>query len=139
MTTGDLNDVLVIERKSFSKPWTRAMFLAELSGNPCARFFVAVAGAELVGYIGCWVVADEMQIVNLAVRKDAWRRGVASRLLRYAFECAGTDLLRAYLEVRRSNQAAIEMYERFGFRRAGVRRGYYDDPKEDALLMEWEM
>lgn len=139
MTLSDLDEVLVIERASFSQPWTREMFLAEVSENPCARFFVAETGDELVGYIGCWVVADEMQIVNLAVRTDARRLGVASRLLRHAFACAGAELLRAYLEVRRSNQAAIAMYERFGFRRVSVRRGYYDDPKEDALLMEWEM
>jgi ribosomal-protein-alanine N-acetyltransferase len=139
MALGDVDEVLVIERASFSQPWTRAMFLAELSENPCARFFVAETGDGLVGYIGCWVVADEMQVVSLAVRADARRQGVAGRLLRRAFECAGDELLRAYLEVRRSNQTAIAMYERFGFRRAGVRRGYYDDPKEDALLMEWEM
>jgi ribosomal-protein-alanine N-acetyltransferase len=139
MTLGDLDEVLVIEQASFSQPWTRAMFLAELSENPCSRFFVAETDDGLVGYLGCWVVADEMQVVSLAVRPDARRQGVASRLLRRAFECAGAELLRAYLEVRRSNQAAIAMYERFGFRRASVRRAYYDDPKEDALLMEWEM
>jgi ribosomal-protein-alanine N-acetyltransferase len=137
MTLSDLDDVLVIERASFSQPWTREMFRAELSENPCARFFVAETGDGVVGYIGGWVVLDDMQVVSLAARPDARRRGIASRLLERLFESAGETLQRASLEVRRSNRAAIAMYERFGFRQAGVRAGYYDDPKEDALLMEW--
>ncbi len=136
MTLDDLDEVLAIERVSFSEPWTREMFRAELTENPCARFFVAVAGGRFVGYIGGWVVADELQVVSLAVRPEARRRRVASRLLSHLFERAGAPVKRAYLEVRRSNRAAIEMYEGFGFRVVGVRQGYYDHPKEDALLME---
>jgi ribosomal-protein-alanine N-acetyltransferase len=136
MTLDDLEGVVAIERGSFSEPWTREMFRSELSDNPCARFFVAVAGDEFVGYIGGWIVADELQVVSLAVRPEARRRRVASRLLSHLFERVGAPVERAYLEVRRSNRAAIGMYERFGFRVVGVRRGYYDRPKEDALLME---
>lgn len=137
MTVDDLDDALIIERASFSQPWTREMFEAELCENPCARFFVAETASGLAGYIGGWVVIDDMQVVSLAVKPDARRRGIAGRLLERLFESAGDELRRASLEVRRSNRAAIAMYERFGFRRAGVRAGYYDDPKEDALLMEW--
>jgi ribosomal-protein-alanine N-acetyltransferase len=137
MTLRDLDEVLVIERASFSRPWTREMFVAELSENSRARFFVAETAHGLVGYVGGWVVLDDMQVVSLAVSPDARRRGIASRLLERLFESAGDGLRRASLEVRRSNQAAIAMYERFGFRQAGLRVGYYDEPKEDALLMEW--
>jgi ribosomal-protein-alanine N-acetyltransferase len=137
MMLGDVDEVVAIERESFSDPWTREMFRAELTENPCARFFVAVAGVELIGYIGGWMVGDELEVVSLAVRPEARRRGVASRLLAHLFEHARGRLRRACLEVRGSNQAAIAMYERFGFRPVGVRRGYYDEPKEDAVLMEW--
>ncbi|MFZ5876199.1 MAG: ribosomal protein S18-alanine N-acetyltransferase [Nitrospirota bacterium] len=137
MTLDDLDAVLVIERAAFSPPWTREMFRAEVSENPCARFFVAETAHGLVGYVGGWVVLDEMQVVSLAVRPDARRRKIASRLLERLFEAAGNGLRRASLEVRRSNRAAIAIYQRFGFRQAGVRVDYYDDPTEDALLMEW--
>lgn len=137
MTIRDLDAVLVIERASFSQPWSRDMFWVEVSENPCSRFFVAETAGGVVGYVGGWVVVDEMQVISLAVRPDARRRGLASRLLERLFTSAGEGLARASLEVRRSNQAAIAMYGRFGFREAGVRIGYYDDPREDALLMEW--
>jgi ribosomal-protein-alanine N-acetyltransferase len=136
MTLDDVDAVLAIERSSFSEPWTREMFVAELTGNPCARFYLAVVGDECVGYIGGWVVADELQVVSLAVRPDARRRRAASRLLNHLFAHAGEGIERAYLEVRRANRAAISVYERFGFRVVGVRAGYYDHPKEDALVME---
>lgn len=136
MTLADLDSVLAIERASFSQPWTREMFEAELTDNPCGRFFVAAAEGDQVGYIGGWMVADELQVVSLAVRPDARRGGVARRMLRHLFAHAGGAVQRAYLEVRRSNRAAIEMYEGFGFRLVGVRKGYYEHPSEDALLME---
>jgi ribosomal-protein-alanine N-acetyltransferase len=139
MALPDLDAVLAIERASFSQPWTADMFYAELTGNRFAYFFVAVAGADIVGYIGGWRVADDLQVVSLAVRPDARRSRVASRLLAHLFDHAGAPVRRASLEVRRSNHAAIAMYEQFGFRPAGVRRGYYDEPKEDAVLMEWVM
>lgn len=139
MTLSDLDAVLAIERASFSQPWTEDMFRAELTENRFAWFFVAVAGADILGYIGGWLVADELQVVSLAVRPDARRRRVAARLLAHLLDHAGRPVHRASLEVRRSNQAAIAMYERFGFRPVGVRRGYYDEPKEDAVLMAWVM
>lgn len=137
MTLGEIDEVLAIERASFSQPWTRTMFEWELTENPCARFFVAVADDALIGYIGGWMVSGELQVVSLAVRPEARRAGVASRLLDHVFAHAGARVQRAYLEVRRSNRGAIAMYERFGFRPVGVRRGYYETPKEDAVLMEW--
>ncbi len=136
MTGGDVDEILTIERASFSQPWTRIMFEWELTENPCARFFVAVAGDAFIGYIGGWLVSDELQVVSLAVSPEARRSRVATRLLGHLFEHAGERVQRAYLEVRRSNRPAIVMYERFGFRSVGVRRGYYEGPKEDAVVME---
>jgi ribosomal-protein-alanine N-acetyltransferase len=108
MTVADLDAVLAIERASFSQPWTLDMFRAELTENRSARFLVGVAGDDIVGYIGGWLVLDELQVVSLAVRPDARRCHVASRLLAHLFDHAG-DRLRRVPGRRRSNQAAIDV------------------------------
>jgi ribosomal-protein-alanine N-acetyltransferase len=137
MTEADLGDVLAIERASFSSPWTEAMFLAELRENPFARFLVAMLDDAIIGYVGGWVIVDELHLLTLAVFPEYRRLGVARRLLERLFESGDSRIAKAGLEVRRSNRAAIAVYERFGFRSVGVRRGYYADPPEDAIVMEW--
>ena len=137
MREADLGGVLAIERASFSSPWTEAMFLAELRDNPFARFLVATLDDAVIGYVGGWVIVDELHLLSLAVGPECRRRGVARRLLERLFESGDGRIAKAGLEVRRSNHAAIAVYERFDFRSVGVRRGYYEDPPEDAILMEW--
>lgn len=139
MTDGDLDVVLAIERASFSSPWSRAMFGAELHENAFARFFVAEQGvpAEIVGYVGGWLILDELHILSVAVRPDLRQRGIALALLDRLFQAGAVPVMKASLEVRRSNAAARAIYERIGFRRVGVRRGYYSEPQEDAVLMQW--
>lgn len=123
----------VIERACFSLPWSAEMLKEELS-NPPAMYFAATFGDALAGYIGAHVILGEGYITNVAVHPDFRRRGVASMLLeRLERECRGAEFLS--LEVRASNEAAIALYSRRGFSTAGVRKNYYELPREDALIM----
>jgi [ribosomal protein S18]-alanine N-acetyltransferase len=137
MLPADLPEVLVIERASFSMPWSRGAFLYELEQNQVARCWVARDDARIVGYLCLWEVADELHVTNVAVHPEARRRGIARALLDSVFaraRVAGTRIV--LLEVRPSNTEAIPLYESFGFRVVGRRRGYYYDTGEDALVME---
>lgn len=142
----DLDDILAIEQESFSAPWTRGMFEAELLGNPFGRFQGAfcndevAAGKRLLGYICYWVVFDELRLMNLAVRPDSRRRGIASHLVRHAVEDGITQgTTRVLLEVRASNHLAQKLYQTLGFRQYGRRRSYYTNPDEDAILMQLQL
>jgi ribosomal-protein-alanine N-acetyltransferase len=137
MHPADLPDVLVIERASFSMPWSRGAFLYEIEQNQVARCWVGRDDGRIVGYICLWEVADELHVTNVAVHPDARRRGIARALLESVFARArvvGSRIV--ILEVRPSNTEAIPLYESFGFRVVGRRRGYYYDTGEDALVME---
>ena len=137
MRQADLGDVLVIERASFSMPWSRGAFLYEIEQNQVARCWVARDDGRIVGYICLWEVADELHITNIAVRQDVRRRGLGRALLGRTLEDARQRSLRlVVLEVRPSNTEARALYESFGFRVVGRRRGYYYDTGEDALVME---
>ena len=137
MRPEDLEEVLAIERASFTMPWSRGAFLYEMEQNQVARCFVIREAARLVGYICYWEVADELHITNIAVRPDARRRGLGRTLLARTIEDARDRALRlVVLEVRPSNTEARALYESFGFRVVGRRRGYYYDTGEDALVME---
>lgn len=129
----DLPGVIAIERRSFPTPWSLAMFVLELS-KPSGICLAAQAGDELLGYVVCSRYDQVWHLMNIAVAPDRRRGGVASRLLtRLIDEAEG--VLPFTLEVRVSNRQAIAMYERFGFRSAGVRPRYYHDNGEDALIM----
>jgi ribosomal-protein-alanine N-acetyltransferase len=129
----DLPSVISIERRSFPTPWSLAMFVLELS-KPSGICLAATAGEELVGYVVCSRYDQVWHLMNIAVTPEQRRTGIAGLLLRRLFEEAG-GVLPFTLEVRVSNRGAIEMYERFGFRSAGVRPRYYHDNGEDALIM----
>jgi ribosomal-protein-alanine N-acetyltransferase len=133
----DIDDILRIEAVSFTRPWTREMYLSELEHRDVAFFYVARdAVGEAIGFCSCWRVLDEIHINNIAVLPE-WRRGgVASALLeRVLADGAAKGAHRATLEVRRSNEPALRLYERFGFRVTAVRRAYYSHPDEDALVL----
>lgn len=139
----DLDDVLAIEQESFSEPWTRGMFEAELQGNPFGRFLGAFRTDEvspakpLLGYICYWVVFEELRLMNLAVRQNCRRQGIASHLVRHAIEEGSTQgTTRALLEVRAGNHVGQLLYQALGFRQYGCRRSYYTNPNEDAILMQ---
>jgi ribosomal-protein-alanine N-acetyltransferase len=136
----DIPSVRSIDRVSFALPWPESSYQYELNGNRVSHMLVAEAdlstGPEVVGYIGFWLIVDEAHISTLAVRPD-WRgRGVGRLLLRCGLTLAADCGARlATLEVRRSNEAAIQLYREFGFAVVGRRPRYYRDNDEDALLM----
>lgn len=139
MMPEDIDEILVIESDSFPTPWSGNLFFHELH-NPLARNFVAKinkpGGGEIAGYMSYWIVADELHLQHIATRADLRRTGIASLLCRVMMQRGRSEgAQRATLEVRRSNKGAIKLYEKTGFVAAGVRRGYYDDTHEDALIM----
>lgn len=129
----DLPSVLSIERRSFPTPWSLAMFVLELS-KPSGVCLAAVADDELVGYVVCSRYDQVWHVMNVAVAPERRRSGIATTLLNRLLDDAGRRLPFT-LEVRVTNHQAIAMYERFGFRSAGVRPRYYHDNGEDALIM----
>jgi len=131
-----LDEVLRIE-STFAAPWTREMFQQELrQQEELAYGLVAVVGERVVGYALNWFVADEVHIVNLAVHPHCRRRGIARRLLGEVFDCARRrGMMIATLEVRYHNEAAISLYRSLGFREVALRKKYYADNGEDALVM----
>jgi [ribosomal protein S18]-alanine N-acetyltransferase len=137
MRASDLDEVLPIERASFTMPWSRGAFLYEIEQNQVARCLVLREAGQLVAYICVWEVADELHITNIAVHPDTRRRGFGRTLLGRTLEDARERAVRlVVLEVRPSNTEARALYESFGFRVVGRRRGYYYDTGEDALVME---
>jgi ribosomal-protein-alanine N-acetyltransferase len=133
----EIDAILAVERASFTNPWTREMYLAELDHQGVAFFYLARdAGRRVVGFCSFWRVLDELHINNLAVLPEYRRQGVASALLARVLEAgASMGSRRATLEVRYSNDAARRLYGGFGFVVAGVRRAYYTNPIEDALVL----
>jgi len=133
---GDLCDVLAIEMASFPSPWSRKLFEEEI-GRTFSDSVVAVEepGGEVVGYTICWTVGEESHLLNIAVRPDARGRGVGRALLKDCLRrAARAGSRRIFLEVRPSNQQAIRIYRREGFRFVGIREGYYTDTGEDAIV-----
>jgi [ribosomal protein S18]-alanine N-acetyltransferase len=131
----DLNAIEEIEQRAYPTPWSRAMFASELA-KPTSICLGAFEGPELVGYVINSRYVDAWHVMNVAVDPDRRRRGIASRLLQRLFELTRNDERRGYtLEVRVSNDGAINLYEQLGFEPRGIRRGYYTDNREDALIM----
>jgi tRNA threonylcarbamoyl adenosine modification protein TsaD/ribosomal-protein-alanine acetyltransferase len=136
MESADLDHVLAIERSSFSSPWSRGMFLDELTQGRSRAWFVAESPWGIVAYAGLMEVDRDGHIVNLAVRPDARRSGIGSAMLSTLLaEARHRGIERLTLEVRPSNVAALALYADAGFRVDGRRHGYYGDTGEDALLM----
>ena len=131
----DLSTIEEIERTSYPTPWSRSMFAGELA-KPSSICLGAFDGERLIGYLIVSRYVDAWHVMNVAVAVDRRRRGIASDLLGALFERTREDGRRGYtLEVRVSNVGAISLYERLGFERRGVRRAYYTDNREDALIM----
>lgn len=134
-----LDRILEIETLSFSSPWSLNGFLQELE-NPVSRLWALMLDKVLVGYLCFWTVREEMQLLNLAVHPRHRGRGHGSFLLREMIDLALTaGVSRIWLEVRASGQAARRLYETFGFVQSGLRRNYYTDPAEDAVVMSLNM
>jgi ribosomal-protein-alanine N-acetyltransferase len=143
MTSADLEQVAEIDSVSFSLPWPKTSFEYELR-NPVSRLYVietegSSGDKRIAGMICIWVIEEEGHIATFAIHPAFRRIGLATRLLGEALlEAAREGVELVYLEVRRSNLAAIHMYEKFGFKTTGIRAGYYSDNHEDALMMTLE-
>jgi [ribosomal protein S18]-alanine N-acetyltransferase len=135
----DLRAIEAIERRSYPTPWSRSMFAGELAkpSSICLGAFEAdTEESKLCGYLVVSRYVDAWHVMNLAVEPDHRGRGIATMLLDRLFELTADDARRGYtLEVRVSNGTAIALYERLGFQARGIRRGYYTDNREDALIM----
>jgi [ribosomal protein S18]-alanine N-acetyltransferase len=137
LITRDLEAIERIERSSYPTPWSRSMFASELA-KPSSISLGAFESetAKLVGYLVISRYVDAWHVMNVAVEPDRRREGIANALFERLFELTVGDPSRGYtLEVRISNEAAIKLYEQLGFQSRGVRRGYYTDNREDALIM----
>ena len=140
MRTDDLDEVVTIERASFGMPWSRGAFLYEIEQNRVARCWVLREDDRVAAYLCLWEIGDELHVTNIAVHPALRRRGLARRLLGAILDDGRTRRLRAVtLEVRPTNDEARTLYESFGFRVVGRRRGYYYDTGEDALIMESDL
>ncbi len=135
LTLSDLNGIEDIEHRSYDTPWSRSMFAGELA-KPASLCLGAFEGEQLGGYLIVSRYVDAWHVMNIAVSPDFRRRGIATALLERLFELTDDRHRRGYtLEVRVSNDGAIRLYERLGFTARGIRRGYYTDNREDALIM----
>ncbi len=140
MRIEDLKAVLAIERVSFSTPWSIQSFTAELRDNEYARYFCLVVDEQVIGYMGLWYILDEGHITNIAIAPEYRCKGLGESLIRSVMKIMiSNGMERMTLEVRVSNLAARNLYKRLGFVTAGVRKGYYADNREDALIMWAEL
>ncbi len=136
MTPADLDGVMAVEMDSFSVPWSRSAFEEELTQNNLARYIVAVADDCIVGYAGTWLVINEAHVTNVAVSGLRRGEGIGRLLMENLMELARENHMESMtLEVRVSNTAARNLYKQMGFVEAGIRKNYYSETKEDALIL----
>ena len=136
MTVEDLDGVMSVEFDSFLTPWSRTAFEEELTQNRLARYIVAAEDGNIVGYAGTWLVINEAHVTNVAVSGQHRREGIGRLLMEKLMELArdsGMDSMT--LEVRVTNAAARHLYQQMGFVEAGIRKNYYSETKEDALIL----
>ncbi len=135
MTYPDLEEAYQIEKDSFSSPWTFELMKNEMD-HVFASYYVAETGGEILGFGGIYIVLDEATIVNLAVKREVRRSGIAKKLMNILIdECTTKNVKHIFLEVREKNEAAILLYDRFGFEVIEKRKNYYNDPVDHALIM----
>jgi ribosomal-protein-alanine N-acetyltransferase len=139
MTLKDVPVVHEIDSLSFSLPWPERSFRFELTENPVSRSWVAEFNGRIASMLVLWVIVDEAHIATVATHPDFRRQGFGERLLIAALVSARKEgATRAFLEVRAGNEAALALYEKYGFVAAGLRKNYYKDNNEDAILMNLE-
>ncbi|WP_405099267.1 ribosomal protein S18-alanine N-acetyltransferase [Oceanobacillus sp. FSL H7-0719] len=136
MEVHDVPQVLEVERASFTTPWTTDIFYHELTDNMHAHYYVVVLDDRIVGYAGMWVVIDEAQITNIAILPDFRGHKLGEKLFQHVLLTAvKLGAIRLSLEVRKSNIVAQKMYRKFGLVPGGIRKNYYTDNQEDAIVM----
>ena len=137
MEIDDLKKVLEIEKKSFPIPWTYELFFGELTRNRYARYFVLEKDNEVVGYLGLWHKGSSFHITNIAITEKLRRKGYGRKLLKFVEKIAAIHKIKKIsLEVGSSNRIAQDMYKKYGYKVIRSLRNYYQEEKEDALIME---
>ncbi|WP_455539642.1 ribosomal protein S18-alanine N-acetyltransferase [Terrisporobacter sp.] len=135
MTKDDVDAVYKVEEDCFVDPWSKDSIRKELK-NDLARYLVAEIDNKIVGYVGVWFVVDEGHITNVAVHSDYRGKKIGDKLVSEMVElCKENNLVAMTLEVRTSNSVAQNLYRKYGFKMAGIRKEYYSDNKEDAIIM----
>lgn len=135
MTLKDISEVAEIERLCFSHPWSEES-IKDSFDNPCNHFYISEKENKITGYIGLSVIIDEGYILNVAVHPDYQGMGIGKELVKYVNDFAvENNLTFVTLEVRPSNEKAINLYTGFGFKKVGERKDYYSNPKENAFLL----
>jgi len=137
MEIDDLKQVLEIEKKSFPVPWTYDLFFSELTINRYARYFMLEKDNEVVGYLGLWHKGSSFHITNIAIAENLRRKGYGEKFLKFIEKIAATHRIKKIsLEVRKSNCIAQDMYRKYGYKVIKFLKNYYQEEKEDALVME---
>ncbi len=135
MTKDDVDDVYKVEEDCFVDPWSKESIRKELK-NDLARYLVAEIDGEIVGYVGVWFVVDEGHITNVAVHSNYRGKKIGDKLVKEMVElCRQSNIVAMTLEVRVSNIVAQNLYKKYGFKMGGIRKEYYSDNKEDAIIM----
>jgi len=136
MSFEDIPTIVEIEKVSFPTPWTAESFNSELKDNFLARYYCLEVENRIIGYMGLWVVMGEAHITNIAVwpgsRGQGWGEFLMRNVMRQMIGCGVSNLT---LEVRVSNESAQKLYKKLGFKAAGIRKRYYSDNHEDAIIM----
>ncbi len=136
MTLEDIPTIVAIEEVSFPSPWTAESFTSELKDNYLARYFCLELEGNVIGYMGLWIVIGEAHVTNIAIWPGCRGQGWGEYLLRSVMtKMVGSGVYRMTLEVRVSNSTAQNLYRKLGFKPAGVRKKYYSDNQEDAIIM----
>lgn len=136
MTSKDIDQVLEVERKTFKTPWSKNAFEKEMNHNELAMYVVIQDDKRVFGYAGLWIIGDEGHITNVAVHPEYRKKGYGDKLIHKLIEEGKKRGINAYtLEVRVSNKAAQNLYCKYGFENVGIRPKYYEDNKEDAMIM----
>ncbi|SCI34394.1 MULTISPECIES: ribosomal protein S18-alanine N-acetyltransferase [unclassified Romboutsia] len=135
MKVDDIDGVFEVEKNCFEDYWSRDSFKKELSNN-LAKYLVAKVDKEVVGYVGIWFVVDEGHITNVAVHEDYRGKEIGDQLIKELVQvCKDNNIVSMTLEVRSSNIVAQNLYRKYGFKMAGIRKEYYSNNKEDAIIM----
>lgn len=136
MDVDDLDQVMEVEKDCFQNPWNHSVFYSEITKNQFAYYLVAEVNEKIVGYCGLWVIVDEAHITNIGIHSSLRRIGIGTYLFRGAMDMAKTlGALKISLEVRVSNKPAQALYRKYGLQDGGIRKHYYTDNQEDALVM----
>lgn len=140
MIPEDLDQVEAIEKASFATPWSKEVYKKEISENKFAHYYVIESTEGILGFIGAWMIFDEVQVTNFAVLPSKRKMGYGKMLFQYLINRAllhGGRIMS--LEVRETNMPAQKLYESFGLKKAGIRKRYYTDNNEDAIVMWVEL